>query len=118
MDKLSPHPSRDKWPVANNGAEVSQPWNRWFEEVRTKVNLIIAPPTSAVSLSWSSINKSGSNLTSIETRNHYDLQNINSAEFAHLTQENANSLTSTADTNLHFHNADRIYARNSAIWVE
>jgi hypothetical protein len=107
MDKLSPHPSRDKWPVANNGAEVSQPWNRWFEELRSKLNTLVTAtdePASTIA-----------NITEITTRNHSDLQNLNTNSHTHLTESQKTDLTGSANSALHYHNKDRIYARNCAI---
>ena len=115
MNKLSPHPSRDKFTITKDGAEVSQPWNRWFEEVRTKLNDLIAPAAGVVSTLWSSIDKSGSNLTDLETRNHNDLNSLNSGDYRHLKEVEKTELIGGENTELHHHNSDRIYSRNSAI---
>lgn len=115
MDKISPYPSRDKWPVINEGAESPRQWNSWFEEVRARINELVANASSTTGTLWSSVNKSGSNLTDLETRNHSDLQNINSATYTHLTKVQADDLTDAGDSSLHYHLSDRIYARNSSI---
>ena len=52
---------------------------------------------------WSQLGFSGSNLTDIETRNHADLQNINTASYTHLTSTQASGLTSGSVTALHNH---------------
>lgn len=44
-------------------------WQKWFEQVARALG-------RAGSVAWSLVNKSGSNLTDIETRNHSGLQNI------------------------------------------
>ncbi len=54
-------------------------------------------------LSWLLVDKTGSNLTDIETRNHADLQNINTASYTHLTATNHTDLTDGGDTTLHQH---------------
>jgi TRAP-type mannitol/chloroaromatic compound transport system substrate-binding protein len=106
MDKLSPHPSRDKWPVTNNGADVPQPWNRWFDDLRTKLNALIQTASDTATIS---------NITEIETRNHEDLQNLNTDSYSHLTSSQAVELTGASNTELHYHKLDRIYARNCSI---
>lgn len=113
MANLSPHPSRDKWTITKDGAEVSQPWNRWFEDLRTKLNDLIA--TSLTGTLWDSVDKTGSSLADIEDRKHSDLQNLNTTNYYHLTQENAEGLTGSISFDGHYHNQDRIYARNCAI---
>ena len=56
---------------------------------------------------WTGISFTGSNLTDIATRNHADLQNINTATYTHLSSTNATDLTDAGDTTLHYHSADR-----------
>ena len=59
----------------------SYQWVDWYIKLRKLVN-------DTTSVAWSSINFVGSNLTSIVTRNHNDLQNINggaAADYQHLT---------------------------------
>lgn len=58
-------------------------------------------------LAWSIIDKTGSNLTDLETRNHADLQNINTANYTHLTSTNHTDLTDGGDSALHYHATDR-----------
>ena len=54
-------------------------------------------------IAWALVDKTGSNLTDIETRNHADLQNINTASYTHLTAINATDLTDGGETALHKH---------------
>lgn len=57
-------------------------WQDWYFKVRTAIN-------NAQNISWSQINNfTGSNLTSLATRNHNDLQTIqggSAGQFYHLT---------------------------------
>jgi len=62
---------------------------------------------STAGVAWSLIDKTGSNLTDIETRNHADLQNINTASYTHLTATNHTDLTDAGDSALHYHATDR-----------
>lgn len=54
-------------------------------------------------LAWTLVDKTGSNLTDIETRNHVDLQNHNTTDYYHLTQANHTDLTDGGQTSLHKH---------------
>jgi len=58
---------------------------------------------STAGLAWSLVDKTGSNLTDIETRNHADLQNINTASYTHLSATNHTDLTDGGATTLHKH---------------
>lgn len=71
--------------------------------------------TSVAGIAWSIIDKTGSNLTDIETRNHADLQNINTASYTHLSSTNATDLTDGTDSTLHYHATDRDLANASGI---
>jgi hypothetical protein len=56
-------------------------WVDWYKKVRDAIN-------NAGSVTWANIDFSGSNITSIATRNHNDLQNIQGGtpgEYYHLT---------------------------------
>lgn len=58
-------------------------WNDWYEKLR----LLVEQATTAV-INFVDLNFTGSNLTSIQTRNHNDLQNIQggaAGEYNHLT---------------------------------
>ena len=58
---------------------------------------------SQAGLAWDMVSKTGSNLTDIETRNHADLQNLNTASYTHLTATDATDLTDGGLTTLHKH---------------
>ena len=45
--------------------------------------------SSTAGMAWSLIDKTGSNLTDLETRNHADLQNLNTTNYTHLTSAQA-----------------------------
>jgi hypothetical protein len=57
-------------------------WNDWYEKLRTVIN------QGNVSVLWGNINFSGSNITSIASRAHNNLQSIQggaAGEYNHLT---------------------------------
>jgi len=57
-------------------------WNDWYEKLRSVIN------QGAISVLWSNINFTGSNLTDLATRNHSDLTSLQggvAAERFHLT---------------------------------
>lgn len=113
---LSPPPSREKLPVIKDQggkywAEIPLAWQKWFSDIKE----LLAPVATSGLFPWSSISKTGSNLTDLLTRNHADLQNINTATYTHLSSTNATDLTDAGDTSLHYHLTDRIHARNSAL---
>jgi hypothetical protein len=62
---------------------------------------------------WNSVSKTGSNLTDLVTRNHSDLQNINSTTYSHLTSAQLTDLTDSGDSSLHYHATDRDRANHS-----
>lgn len=67
-------------PNINADASILRDWNNKLRDIINKTQ---------TNLSWSSINKSGSNLADLETRNHEDLNNLQggiSGEYYHLTQ--------------------------------
>lgn len=83
-------------------------WNDWYEKLRYLVN-----NTTVV---FSDLNFTGSNLTSIATRNHNDLQNIQGGaanDWYHLTNAQATDLTDGNDSTAHFHSADRARANHT-----
>ena len=67
------------------------------------LNLLWRKLSADGELSWGSIGFTGSNLTSIATRNHADLQNINTSAYTHLTQADHTDLTDGGATTLHKH---------------
>ncbi len=64
--------------------------------------------TATGQLLWSGLSFTGSNLTDIETRNHADLQNLDTASYSHLTSTQVTDLTDGGDSTLHYHSADRV----------
>ena len=99
MSNLSPPPVRDP-------DFTSHAWQRWF----TAIQALLSPISSGGLMLWNSVSKVKSNITDIETRNHDDLQNINTAAHTHLSATNAGLLTAGNDTTLHYHLADRTSA--------
>jgi len=69
--------------------------------------------STAGGFGWDLVDTTGSNLTDLETRNHEDLQNINTASYTHLTATDHTDLTDLGDTTLHFHSADRDRANHT-----
>lgn len=65
-------------------------WNDWYEKLRTIVN------QGSISVLWGNINFSGSNITSIASRAHNNLQSIQggtAGEYFHLTAAQYAALT-------------------------
>jgi hypothetical protein len=60
---------------------------------------------------WSTLDFTGSNLTDLATRNHADLQNLNTTSYTHLTSAQATDLTDGGDTTLHTHSTV------SSVWL-
>lgn len=90
--KLPPPPTEN---------DISSPSFRdWFYKLQQFVG-------NAGNILFTELNFFGSNITSIETRNHADLQNLNTASFTHLTSTQATDLTDGGDSVLHFHSSDR-----------
>ena len=69
---------------------------RWLFLLWKRIN-------ATAGMAWAIIDKTGSNLTDIETRNHADLQNINTATYTHLSATNHADLTDGGATTLHKH---------------
>lgn len=69
--------------------------------------------TQAGQILWGSLDFTGSNLTDLATRNHADLQNINTASYTHLTSTQATDLTDAGDSALHYHATDRDRANHT-----
>ncbi len=68
----------------------------WFNRVREALSRLGA------SLTWAVLDKTGSKLTDIETRNHSDLQNIQGGTY-HLSSVEYTDLTDGGTTTLHTH---------------
>ena len=80
--------------------ESGSVFDRWMTNAWNRI-------TKAGQLLWSQIDFTGSNLTDLATRNHADLQNINTASYTHLTATNHTDLTDAGDSTLHYHATDR-----------
>ena len=76
--------------------ETGSVFDRWMNNAWNRI-------TKAGQLLWSQIDFTGSNLTDLETRNHADLQNINTASYTHLSATNHTDLTDGGATTLHKH---------------
>lgn len=66
-------------------------WNGWYQQIKSALTQL------SDSLKWSSIDKSGSNITDIQTRNHNDLGNIQGGgltEKYHITSAQATAINS------------------------
>lgn len=64
-------------------------WNDWYERLRTVVN------SGAISVLWGNINFAGSDITSIASRNHNNLQSFQggaAGEYYHLTSAQYNNV--------------------------
>jgi len=76
-------------PSPNGSPPGSAFWNDWYEKLRKLVN-------DASNFKFTALNFVGSNLTSITTRNHNDLQNLqggNTNDRQHLTTSQLNVFT-------------------------
>lgn len=102
MSNLFPPPERE----TNHS---SQSWIKW----RSAIYSLVSSISTGGLIAWSAISKTGSNLTELDTRNHSDLQNINTASYTHLTDTQAEDLTDAGDSALHYHASDRTYADNA-----
>lgn len=71
-------------------------FDRWIRMVYQRI-------ASAGQIIWSQIDFTGSTLTDLVTRNHADLQNLNTASYTHLTSANHTDLTDGGATTLHKH---------------
>lgn len=94
----------------NLWAEIPTEWTEWFLSVGAAFSATMA------TVLWASIDKTGSNITDLTTYNHNDLQNLNAADYQHLTAANHTDLTDGGESALHYHLADRIHARNHALY--
>jgi hypothetical protein len=106
---LPPPPSREKLSVTDRTGkeigttELTRTWIKWLAELANQ-----AVSAAASSITWSSLDKTGSNITSIERRNHGDLQNIDTDDHAHLYKADRDQLVAGDDTTLHYHDSDRL----------
>lgn len=77
-------------------------WRDWLDKLRKTI--------SSSGLLFSDLDFTGSNITSIVSRDHNDLtskQGGTAGEFYHLTQTQHTDLTDSGDSSLHFHSSDR-----------
>ena len=75
--------------------------------------------TATGQILWETISFTGSNITDILTRNHADLQNLNTTSYTHLTATNHTDLTDAGDSTLHYHASDRDSANFSGTnWTD
>ena len=91
-------------PPPNGGDESTQ--QDWFVRIRNAINKL------GTSITWAILDKTGSNLTDIVTRNHSDLQNIQGGTH-HLSSTDYTDLTDGGNTSLHYHSADRDRANHT-----
>jgi hypothetical protein len=84
-------------PLNDSKNVLSRAWHIWHDRLAKFLS------DSAGLIPWTSVSKVGSNLTEITTRNHEDLQNINTATYTHLTAANHTDLTDGGETTLHTH---------------
>jgi len=85
-------------------------WNDWIEKVRTAFN------NGTGSVTWSNIDFTGGNITSIPNRAHNDLQAFqggSAGSYFHLTGTQHTDLTDAGDSALHFHSTDRARANHT-----
>lgn len=81
--------------------------DRSFDDWMYRLWKRVLSAAGSVGVLWGDVDKTGSNLTDLETRNHADLQNINTAEYTHLTEDQAAELTGGENSTLHYHGSDR-----------
>lgn len=84
-------------PLNDATSRFSRPWHLWYDRLSKFLS------DTAGLIPWTSISKVGSNLTDLTTRNHADLQNINTAAYTHLTAADHADLTDGGQTSLHKH---------------
>ncbi len=94
-------------PPSFGDSGISRFMKDWLDKFRRSL------ATYSAAIPWGDVDKTGSNLTDIETRNHADLQNLNTASYTHLTAVNHTDLTDAGDTTLHYHSADRARANHT-----
>lgn len=97
-------------PIPYGSPPGSSFWNDWYEKLRNLIN------EGTVTVLWSSINFSGSNLTDIVNRAHNNLQSLQggvAGEYYHLTSAQQAGLTGGGDSTLHFHSSDRARANHT-----
>jgi hypothetical protein len=86
-------------PVSNDPKDPS--FRDWFYKLQQFL-------ANAGNILFTDLDFTGSNITSIATRNHADLQDLNTASYTHLTATDHTDLTDGGTTTLHTHNASII----------
>lgn len=76
--------------------ETGTVFDRWMNNLWNRISV-------TGQILWAQIDFALSNLTDIATRNHADLQNINTASYTHLSATNHTDLTDGGATTLHKH---------------
>lgn len=94
-------------PLNDASSRLSRPWHLWYD----RLSKFLADTAGLIP--WTSVSKVGSNLTDLTTRNHADLQNINTSAYTHFTAIDHADLTDAGDSSLHFHSADRARANHT-----
>jgi len=84
-------------PPASSPSDFNSPgWQNWFARLASKIR-------ESAQLLWTQIDFTGSNLTSIVTRNHNDLQNIQggaAGDYQHLTTAQVSAVSSLQNSNV------------------
>jgi len=83
-------------PLAQPPRKDDRSFDDWMHRMWKRIS-------DTAGIAWSLIDKTGSNLTDLTTRNHADLQNINTATYTHLSATNHTDLTDGGTTTLHQH---------------
>ena len=100
-------------PPTPPGSNLDSPiWRDWFNKLRALLNTTASAATTFVGLDFT-----GSNITSILTRSHTQLQDLDSTNYHHLTTTQYTDLTDGGDSTLHYHATDRNMANATGTLV-
>lgn len=97
-------------PLNFQNLDMPEQLKEWLRQVRNTLT------TGSGLVAWTSVDKSGANITDIPTRNHNDLLNEqggSATELYHLTAAQHTDLTDAGDSALHFHSTDRARANHT-----
>ena len=89
-------------PIPPNSDVQSAIWRDWFNKLRALLNTTAGSTTSFTALDFTS-----SDITSIVARSHTDLQSLNSTNYYHLTSVQYTDLVGGGSNTLHYHATDR-----------
>ena len=89
-------------PIPPNSDVQSAIWRDWFNKLRALLNTTAGSTTSFTALDFT-----GSDITSIVARSHTDLQSLNSTNYYHLTSVQYTDLVGGGSNTLHYHATDR-----------